>query len=136
VFSLFSVIVREHRWSSIRLDWKRDNKSKKDSSSSKCSPWDSHFNQSCLNMSRDQSNSPQYTTANKRKRQSSPCNQPWRRTGRAEVYLYALTVALSSSGCLTPHPNPFYPRNLAVLCHWPLSNLQAFCSHTQFNVLL
>jgi len=43
VFSLFSVIVREHRWSSIRLDWKRDNKSKKDSSSSKCSPWDKHF---------------------------------------------------------------------------------------------
>ena len=44
VFSLFSVIVREQRWSSIRLDWKRDNKSKKDSSSSKCSPWDRHFN--------------------------------------------------------------------------------------------
>jgi hypothetical protein len=44
VFSLFSATVREHRWSSIRLDWKRDNKSKKDSSSSKCSPCDKYFN--------------------------------------------------------------------------------------------
>jgi hypothetical protein len=44
VFSLFSVTVREHRWSSIRLDWKRDTKSKNDSSSFKCSPWDRHFN--------------------------------------------------------------------------------------------
>lgn len=30
---VFSATVREHRWSSIRLDWKRDSKSKKDSSS-------------------------------------------------------------------------------------------------------